>query len=34
MATAIMKHRNRILPWLISGGRNYHRPEYEEAMEI
>lgn len=32
----IMKnlHRNRILPWLISGGRNYHRPEYEEAMEI
>ena len=32
----IMKnlHRNRILPWLISGGRNYHKPEYEEAMEI
>ena len=32
----IMKnlHRNRILPWLISGGRNYHEPEYEEAMEI
>lgn len=27
-------HRNKILPWLISGGRNYHRPEYEEAMEI
>ena len=27
----IMKnlHRNRILPWLISGGRNYHKPEYE-----
>ena len=32
----IMKnlHRNKILPWPISGGRNYHRPEYEEAMEI
>ena len=26
----IMKnlHRNRILLWLISGGRNYHKPEY------
>ncbi len=32
----IMKNlrRNKILPWLISGGRNYHKPECEEAMEI
>ena len=35
-ALSIMKnlHRNRILLWLISGGRNYHKPECGEAMEI